>query len=109
MEHPPAPQTCLLVPVPVLLQKGLFIIPVSPVTSFKLSPTKTHASSTERKGGSMGRQAQKYMKWGERGIPEGSVTTQAPSITELCYRQDLGKDLRFCSLFLANQTQGSCI
>lgn len=107
MEHPPTPQIYLLVPVPVLLQKGKFVSQVIPVTSFKLSPRKTHPSTVERKGGSMGRQGQKYIKeWGyETGIPEAIVTAQAPSITALCYWQDLGKDLQFCSLFLANQSK----
>lgn len=73
------------------------------------APEKLMPAVLREKGEAWGGRDRSIFRGNERGIPEASVTAQAPSITELCYWQDLGKDLRFCSLFLANQTRGAYI
>lgn len=103
-EHPPSHKpTCFFLPLSSCRKGNLN--PGQPHDQMELSPTKTHGSSTGGKGEA----------WGGRGrnIPSqeflNSVWHPKPLVSLSCYWQDLGKDLRFCSLFLANQMQGACI
>lgn len=46
----PTPQTCLLLPGPVLLQEGQFITLLSPMTSWSSAPQKLMAAVLREKG-----------------------------------------------------------
>lgn len=77
------------------------------MASFRRGPAKIHASMAWVKGEAWGGRG-RSTRGSERGVPGADAAVQASGVTELCYGEDLGRDLRFCPLFLASQKQGAC-